>query len=324
MIRGTLRYQMYRWLAWTIERAPRRAAYGFTWLVAEVAFAVNAPARRVAVFHMRRILGPDAAPASVRRAARGCLHAATWYYTDLPRTARMDVRRFNTLHVHDTGFEHLRRAAAAGRGVVIVTMHFGNPEYAAQVLPYRGLPLMSLVEPLEPPALAELFRSYRASQGNSSAEVTLSGIKRALRCLRGGGIVAVLVDRDILQTGIEVPVFGYPARIPTGAIDLALHTGAAIVPLMAKRAGIDQFEVTIEPPLVLERTGRLHDDRRVNLSRLMERFEPYLRRDPAQWFVLQETIWPRACGARSTDGRDGGNVRPRGGLRRAIRRGGGR
>lgn len=286
-----LRYRAFLCVAWLVERLPRRFAYLFTLVLGEVFFALNRTGRRVALVHMRHVLGPDAPARVVRRAARGCFRAVAWYYTDLARTPQMSVTRFNERNVHDTGYEHLAGAIASGRGVVMTTIHYGNPEYAAQCLRARGVTFLALVEPLEPPELAALFQRYRSSQGHEFVEVGPGGIKRALRCLRRGGLVAVLVDRDLQRSGVVVPFLGAPARLPAGAVDLALHTGAALVPIVARRVGLDEFDVTIEPPLLLERTGDARADRWLNTARLIRRFEPYLRRDPSQWFVIDEPVW---------------------------------
>jgi KDO2-lipid IV(A) lauroyltransferase len=295
-----LRYRTFLWSMWLSERLPRTVVYLLAALIAEVAFVINGSARRVAAAHMQTILGPSASRRSVLRAARGCFRAAAWYYADLVLMPRLDPVRFNARNIHDTGFEHVERAVRAGRGAVLVSLHYGGPEYVAQCLPARGLRLMELVEPLDPPGLGALFNRYRTRHGNQVVEVGIGGVKRALRHLRSGGAVAVLIDRDVHHTGVRVPFFGRPARVSPGAIDLALHTGAPVIPIITRRRGFDHFEVTIEPPLEMERTGDPRADRRVNTARLIRRFEPHLRRDPAQWFEIEEPIW--SCGCEGENG----------------------
>lgn len=299
-----LRYRVFRWGAWMLERLPRPAAYLFALLVGEAFFALNRAGRRVALTNARAILGQQACDDAILRAVRGSFRAAAWYYTDLARTPRIDPARFNACHIHDTGYEHIERAVAAGKGVVIATLHYGNPEYVSQCLPARGLRHMALVERLDPPELAALFRRYRQSHGHQSVDATVGGLKTALRHLRGGGVVAVLIDRDLYHTGVRVPFLGRTARVPTGAVDLALHTGAAIVPLITHRRGFDHFDVVVGPAFELERTGNLKADRIHNTARLIQYFEPDLRQDPSQWFMLEESIWSGRCRERrSADGR---------------------
>ncbi len=314
-----VRYVLFRVAGLIAERAPRRIVYALAWLAAEVAFLVNGHGRTVATSNIRHVLGPTASAAAVRRVVRGCFHAAAAYYADLARTPRMRPAEFFAHNVRVSGLEHLTTAVASGRGVIAATIHYGNPEYVGQCLSSLGISFMALVEPLDPPALSELFRRYRASQGQQFVDADVSGVKQAIRHLRRGGLLAVLVDRDIQHRGVEVTFFGAPARIPTGAVDLALHTGAVVLPLLTRRIDLDRFEAVIEPPFDLLGTGDEAADRRRNTERLIQRFEPYLRRDPSQWFVLQEPVWSedRARLSRDVSNRPDPNRRSRRTARRA-------
>ena len=69
---------------------------------------------------------------------------------DLQRRIGRDVR----LH----GFEILERAIEGGRGVIVATAHYGNPEMGVQVGAILGLDILILAEPLQPPAFAETMR----------------------------------------------------------------------------------------------------------------------------------------------------------------------
>ena len=292
-----LRYRLFLALSRFVYHAPRRVGYGFTDLVAALAYLFNVRARRVAEDNVRHALGPGATPAAVRAAVRGCFRAAARYYADLARTPRMTPDRFVRDNLRTHGFEHIEAASRAGKGVIVATIHYGNPEYVAQSMSAWGYRYLALIEPLRPQPLADLVQRLRSSQGQTFVEVGRAGIKAALRHLKCGGVVCIVCDRDIQHGGESVPFFGCTARIPSGAVDLARHTGATIVPAVTRRVGLDHFELYVEPPLELIRTGRVEEDRRANTAALISRFEPYLRRDPSQWFVLEERIWPQHAAA---------------------------
>jgi lauroyl/myristoyl acyltransferase len=245
------------------------------------------------------VLGARATPERVRRAVRGCFRAAAWYYADLARTPRMRPARFIRENIDIHGFENFEAAYARGKGVIVATIHSGNPEYVAQSMSAWGYRFLALTEPLEPQALADLIQRLRSSQGQTFVEVGMAGIKASLRHLKSGGVVCIMCDRDIQHAGETISFFGCPANIPSGAVDLARHTGAAIIPAFTRRVGLDGFEAWLEPELELIRTGRVEADRIANTTRLIQRFEPHLRRVPSQWFVLEEQIWPNgnACAA---------------------------
>jgi KDO2-lipid IV(A) lauroyltransferase len=286
-----LRYRFMLLLSWIATRGPRWLTYGIAIVTAEAAYRLNARARFVAGSNMRRVLGPAARTDDVRRAVRGCFRAAAFYYADLGRYPVMDPDRFLDRNVRTVGFEHVEQAIAAGKGVIMAAMHYGNPEYAAQAMIARGYSFFALTEPIEPQPLSDLYNGLRASQGNTFMPVSRQGLKAMIRHLRDGGVVCIMADRDIQHGGEEVTFCGGRARIPSGAVDMARHTGAALIPSVALRHGWDRFTLYTEPPLPLVRTRRPEADRRLNTERLIQRFEPLLRRHPAQWFVLEEPIW---------------------------------
>lgn len=289
-----LRYVLFRAGFWLAGVLPRQVTYAAAAAIAAVAWAINGQARRICTDNVRQALGPMAPAARVRRSVFGCFRAATFYYADLGRTPRMDPARFFERNVSAQGFEHIETAVRTGRGAIVATVHYGNPEYVAQSVSARGFHFLALTEPLKPRALARLFQRLRASQGQEFVEVGLPGMKATLRHLKRGGVVCIVCDRDIQGTGEVVHFFGRQARIPSGAIDLARHTGAAILPAITRRRRLDCFDLLIQPPLELQRRGRWEDDRRRNTERLIQCFEGYLQRDPSQWFVLEERIWDLA------------------------------
>jgi KDO2-lipid IV(A) lauroyltransferase len=285
------RYRFMLLLSWIAARAPRAFTYLLAMVTAEIACHFNDRARLVAAANMRRVLGPDAHPATIRRAVRGCFRAACYYYADLGRYPLMDPARFLQNNVRTVGFEHVEHAIKARKGVIMAAMHYGNPEYTAQAMIGRGYNFYALTEPIEPLPLADLYTRLRSSQGNTFLPVGRQGLKAVIRHLRAGGVVCIMADRDIQHGGEEVMFCGARARIPSGAVDLARHTGAALIPSIAHRHGWDRFTLYTEAPITLVNTGRTDADRRLNTERLIQRFEPYLRRDPAQWFVLEEPVW---------------------------------
>jgi KDO2-lipid IV(A) lauroyltransferase len=133
--------------------------------------------------------------------------------------------------------------------------------------------------------------NLRRVHGHVYEPVSFAAVKKALTWLRGGGVVAILIDRDIQNRGIELELCGYPARFPTGAVDLALRTNSVLMPGWVRRRGGFKVHAAIGPPLELVRTGNNDEDLRVNTQRLLNEFEVHLKEDPGQWSVL-DRIWP--------------------------------
>src|SRR5207249_3924488 len=210
------------------------------------------------------------------------------YYGDLirfPHTSGKEILEEITIR----GFEKLSGPLATGRGAVVATAHFGNPEIAVQVAKELGLDLLVLSETLSPPEFSDLVHRLRGANGIEYAEVGFHNIGRALAHLRRGGCLAITCDRDIQANGAVLPFFGVKTRLPLGAVELAARTGAALVPAYCRRTG-GGFEVVFEEPIELVRSSSPKLDAMENARRLLHRIEAWIRSDPGQWMVL-ERVW---------------------------------
>ena len=285
------KYYVLRLAYLLLGRLPPRFLYGLAHVFGDAAYLTRTPARRAVIANMRQVMGPDASEREVRRTAREAFRNATRYYADLFSLPRMDVQAFTEERLELKGLEYLEDAQASGRGAVMVGVHFGNPEMAVLGLSAAGIYLYVLSEPLSPPALSDFTHWLRSHHGQEYRTVSFGALKEAMRRLKQGSIIALLLDRDIGGTGVPMQFFGAEARIPVGAVDLALRTGADLIPAWAWRIEGYRFRAHVGPPLEVVRTGDFDEDVRENTRRLLAIFEGHLRRDPGQWAVL-EPIWP--------------------------------
>lgn len=230
------------------------------------------------------------------RAARGCIRATARYWADMARTAHLPPAVAFDEYVDFVGFDYLFTALDRGCGVILVTAHLGAPEFAVRAASHLGLDVLALTERNPSAEVNALLHDARRRHGAHFEEVGIAGTRAALQRLRRGGIVALIGDRDILGTGHPVPFFSERTTLPSGPIDLALRTGATVIPCWVLRRGVARYSVEFAPPLTFDRTG----NRRAALDRglwaLARALEDGIARAPAQWFLLNP-IW-RGLGAR--------------------------
>ena len=77
--------------------------------------------------------------------------------------------------------------------------------------------------------------------------------------------------------------------MPTGPMEVALRTGAIVIPSFTTRRGYVMVG-HMEEPLQLEKTGDFQQDVRAGTLKFLKRFERRLQADPGQWAVF-ERIW---------------------------------
>ncbi|MBI4299799.1 MAG: lysophospholipid acyltransferase family protein [Chloroflexi bacterium] len=268
---------------------PRFFGYWLAYMTGELTFLLAAKSRRAVLDNVRHVLGANAEPRLVRATARGVFKSLYRNYYDLFRIPRFDLKQFDRiLTIH--GWEHVERATREGKGVILATAHLGNFDLVSQVAITRSTKITALVESLLSPRTFRLVHSLRASRGLDFVPASFGGIRKAIEALRRGEAVAIACDRDLQRTGIPVDFFGAETTLPSGAIELALRTGATVLPAFSVRKPRGRFEVYVEPPLELVGTGDLKRDVRLGMERLVAVMGRYIAANADQWVVF-EPIW---------------------------------
>jgi phosphatidylinositol dimannoside acyltransferase len=106
--------------------------------------------------------------------------------------------------------------------------------------------------------------------------------------LREGWNLILAGDFDSTGTGTVVEFFGRPARMPHGAVKLALRTGAPLLVVEGWRDSMDDpagFSVRVSPPLQLDGA-----DLRSGLDQVMRLLERTVASRPEQWLAFRQ-VW---------------------------------
>jgi KDO2-lipid IV(A) lauroyltransferase len=182
------------------------------------------------------------------------------------------------------GLDDLRDALSLGRGIILVTGHYGNWEIAAAAVASRGLPIGAIVRRQGNRLVDERLQQLRRNLG---VETIYQGQapSRVPRLLRSNGVVGIVGDQDARRSGIFVPFFGRLASTHRGPALFALRLGAPVFSCTARRMpGKDvRYEVRGER-VEFERTGELDRDVNALTSELARRLEKEIRLAPEQYF----------------------------------------
>ncbi|MBU4482865.1 MAG: lysophospholipid acyltransferase family protein, partial [Actinobacteria bacterium] len=127
------------------------------------------------------------------------------------------------------GLEHLDNALKKGRGAVIISAHIGNFEWAACRIAVEGYKIwvMSLVRKNK--LVRKFFESNRLSKELKT--LYINRMLNVFRMLKNNEIVAIASDWDPTgQATRPFKFFGKTAYLPTGALMIALKSGAQLIP----------------------------------------------------------------------------------------------
>lgn len=271
---------------------PERFGYWVFAQLGSLAFLLGRKTRNNYLNNLTHVLGPNAPRGDLMRIARKAFQNSFKNYFDLFRGHRLSEAQLRAQLAELIGFEYLENAIAQGRGVIGGSAHFGNFNliiHLAAVYLKSRCHVVVPNERLRPPRLFDLVVRQRAAQGIEIVPVDAS-VRTLIKTLRSGGMVGLAFDLDATNTGILVDFFGAPARLPDGAVVLALKYDVPLIIGFTRRLDDNRCKVVIEPPLQLERTGDFVEDTRLGVRRIAERIEEWVRRYPEQWIMFQP-IW---------------------------------
>jgi Kdo2-lipid IVA lauroyltransferase/acyltransferase len=188
------------------------------------------------------------------RIARESYRNICVFALELVRTRSMTAAEVSEL-VHPSGLEHFEKAFAKGRGVVVITGHFGNFDLLAVSQAARRVPLAITSREMRAKASNLFWMETRRALG--LVIITERDFaRRALPWLRAGKVLGLVIDQrtKARRGGILSPFFGRRVWTSTAAARLASRTGAAIVPVRIERGPDGDHDLIVEPELELPET----------------------------------------------------------------------
>ena len=185
--------------------------------------------------------------------------------------------------------EHLLiDAIEAKTGVIVSLPHAGNWDHAGAYFCAKGINLVTVAERLKPERLFLKFLEYRQAMGMEVLPLDGRVLGTLAQRLRQGALVALVADRDLSRTGIDVDFFGGPSRMPAGPALLALKTNA---PLITAFVSYTESGIHIDFKLIiLPSTGSEEDKVSEIVAMTAKHFEEGISEHPEDWHMLQR-IW---------------------------------
>lgn len=283
-------------LGWRVVcRVPERWARWVFRQIADWAWRRQGPTVQQLEANLARVTRaahPDTPVTDLRELSRQGMRSYLRYWLEVFRLPVIPseeiLGRMRCTGEEETAFAHM----AAGRGVIFALPHMGNWEHAGAWIVLRGAGKFTTVaERLRPAALFDRFVAFRESLGMEvlphSGGASRFGV--LARRLRAGGLVCLLCERDLTGTGIEVEFFGEPARMMGGPAALAIHTGAALMPVTLWYSGPD-WGAHIHPEIPVPGGGDRAEKAALMTQQLAQVFEEAITRHPEDWHMFQKVF----------------------------------
>jgi KDO2-lipid IV(A) lauroyltransferase len=240
-------------------------------------------ARKTVAENLRRIRGPK----SPLRDALEVAETFTTYASCLSETLSFGSKNEGYPTLSLLHKQRMTDVLAEGKGAILATAHTAGWDVAGSVFgDDHHVNILMVMEGERSPEARRVHDEARVAGGTSFVHVgddPLAALPLA-RHLRGGGVVAIQVDRVPAQMrSREVTLLGRRFRLPEGALRLAEATGAPIVPMFSARLGFRRYRVEVFEPI---RVARRADQASLDAAaqRVADALGDFLSRYPTQWF----------------------------------------
>jgi KDO2-lipid IV(A) lauroyltransferase len=153
------------------------------------------------------------------------------------------------------GKQHLDNALSNGKGVVLVNSHFGFAEIALTLFSRLNYPLFATVvrekgaNSIKVKGIKKSFEPVLLQFKDQSNEELIRMLFKARQTLQAGGIVHLLGDGYHGKSSISMSFLGKVRGFRPSFAELALSTGAAVVPMIARINTRGNVSVDLYPPL---------------------------------------------------------------------------
>jgi lauroyl/myristoyl acyltransferase len=305
--RGTIVQRIRAWgaslLSWLVSKLPEGFSLRLASLVGTIWYLVARERRDRARANLHRVVAylaeHEQGTETVRHAAvrrrslealvRSAFRHAVRYYLEVARTPGVTpafIRErllIETPEVVDTAF-------ANGGPMIFVGLHFGAIELPGLYFVHRtGTTATVPMETIPDPELQRYFVRTRGKVG-----LRIVGLREARRdlsaALRRGEPVGLVGDRDLTGGGLEVRLFGAPAKLPIGPALLAIESGAPVYVVAVRRAGPGRYRGRLQP-IDIPAEGSRRERLTATVERLAKAFEQAVADAPDQWWAVFFPIW---------------------------------
>lgn len=268
-------YWLVRLFVIAADLLPRKAALALGRVLGNLVFSLSPRNARLAIRNLRAVYR-DKGGEEVRRLARQS-------FSELGKNGA-DALRLRSVRgiVECEGWERLSRALNKRKGVICVTGHLGCWELMPRYVASRGVRIYPVAGTVYDGRVDSLVRTLR-ERGGVRVIDRGSSPREAMRILRRGEILGILIDQGARRDGVIVDFLGRPTRFPRGPAFLSLKTGAPIVPAAILRREDGTHLIRVGEEISLSPAANTEKAVTLGTQACASALERYIRAEPTQW-----------------------------------------
>lgn len=253
-----------------------------------LAYHVLPRERRVALTNLDIAFGASKEAGEKKRIAIAAFQNFSRGFLGLFWAQRLDASDLEKLvEVDQESLKRVREIHARGKGIIFVTLHYGDWELLGLATAWLGFPMTIVAEQTRNPHVERIFNRLRSRTGNNTI-LQRFAMPKLFKALKRRECIALLIDLNAPQGrgGVWLDFFGLPVFNNSAAAALALHTGAPIVGGVAYPLPDGRARIVYSPEIRVEPTGDRVADLNAISQRCLDYCETVVREQPEFWLWL--------------------------------------
>ncbi|MEE9431169.1 MAG: lysophospholipid acyltransferase family protein [Melioribacteraceae bacterium] len=203
-----------------------------------------------------------------------------------PKFSREEIKS----HLEFSDKELIIEKLKEGKGLILLTAHFGNWELGATAV---GIHLDQKINVLAKSQsnsfIKEWLKKNREKFGNK--EILLgASVKEIFKALANNEIVGVVGDQRGSREGVKVKYFNQETYTFAGTAAIVLKTKCPVLVLFSVRNSDGKYEAKLDEINIEDFTGTTQEQIIQFNQKYMSILEKYVKQYPEQWFWMHN-IW---------------------------------
>ena len=245
-----------------------------------VAFVFNKKRRLVAYANLKAAFAKEKRPRELKYLTKKVYQNLFETVVEMINLTKVD-KRYVDHYIDIINLERVDAARKSGRGIILLTAHFGCWELSSLVSAVKVYPILVLVREQKMRRVNELLNQLRESKGCRVVRKGMS-TKNILKALHGREMIGILSDQDAGVNGIFVDFFGRPTSCHSGPMEMAKRTDSIVIPNFIVRVKGPRHKVFVEEWIDLRASSGRDDDVKEGLQKFASILESYVRMYPDQ------------------------------------------
>jgi len=284
-IRYRIEYFLAREIALLARIVPLKFAHFIGDFLGDLFFYVIRVRRKDALENLKYAFGTEKSEKELEKILRNNYRHFGKVIMEFGRMPSLKKKRLlEQIPVHN--LEHYQKLFNQKRGMLILSGHLGNWEYAGAFLASISSPFYCIFREQKNILVDKIIKELRISVGLIPLKIKGEAAKGIIKALKEKGGIAILMDQDGGKNGEFINFLGRPASTVKGPALIAIKYKVPVSMIFCVRQEDGSYKVILEKFSEIERFA--NNEKGVNqfLIEYSKILEKYIRKYPEQWFWL--------------------------------------